>query len=116
MHAPLHGLENAIAAAAKKPDFHRNSDSAFHPDSEQGSRKGTVRLNCRVHKGNLLILIENTFSGDVEMKDGLPQTHEEGHGYGTKSIVMLVKKYSGYYSFASKDGLFTLKIVLPMNS
>lgn len=110
------GLENAIEAAAKKSDFHPGSDSAPHPDSNQGSGMGTVRLNCRVHKGNLLILIENTYSGKVEIKNGLPQTHEEGHGYGTKSIVMLVEKYSGYHSFTSEDGFFTLKIVLPMGA
>lgn len=91
------GLENAIDSAAK------NSDS----------NPGTVRLNCRVHKGNLLILIENTFHGQIEMKNGIPQTNKEGHGFGTKSIVMLVDRYKGYYSFSSSEGIFTLKIVLP---
>jgi hypothetical protein len=92
------GLENAIEAAAKETD----------------SNPGAVRLNCRIHKNNLLILIENTFSGKIEMKNGLPQTHKEGHGYGTKSIAMLSEKYGGYHSFAVKEGLFILKIVLPM--
>ncbi len=107
------GLENAIKAAAKKPDPHPDSDSDSQPASDQGSKKETVRLNCRIHKGNLLILIENTFHEKVEMKNGLPQTNKEGHGYGTKSIAMIVDKYKGYYSFASTEGLFTLRIVLP---
>ncbi len=92
------GLENAIAAAEKEPE----------------SMPRSVRLNCRSHKGNLLILIENSFSGNVEMKNGIPQAREEGHGYGTKSITMLAEKYNGYYSFTTKDGLFILKVVLPM--
>lgn len=91
------GLENAIDSAAK------NSDS----------NPGTVRLNCRMHKGNLLILIENTFHDKIEMKNGIPQTNKEGHGFGTKSIVMLVDRHKGYYSFSSSEGIFTLKIVLP---
>lgn len=91
------GLENAIDSAAK------NSDS----------NPGTVRLNCRMHKGNLLILIENTFHDQIEIKNGIPQTNKEGHGFGTKSIVMLVDRYKGYYSFSSSEGIFTLKIVLP---
>ena len=91
------GLENAIDSAAK------NSDS----------NTGTVRLNCRVHKGNLLILIENTLYDQIDMKNGIPQTNKEGHGFGTKSIVMLVDRYKGYYSFSSSEGIFTLKIVLP---
>ncbi len=94
------GLENAVTAAAKDSD----------------SNPGAVRLNCGIHKGNLLILIENAFGGKVVMKNGLPQTHEEGHGYGAKSIAMLAEKYSGYYSFALEEGLFTLKVVLPMKS
>lgn len=107
------GLENAIEAAAKKPD-HTDSDLLSHMASGQSAGAGNVRLNCRVHKGNLLILIENTFSGNVEMKDGLPQAHEAGHGFGTKSIAMLVNKYRGYYSFNAENGLFTLKVVLPL--
>lgn len=95
-------LENAIAAAASEPDSNRD----FHPP--------VVQVNCRIHKGNLLILIENTFSGKIEIKNGLPQTNKEGHGFGTKSIAMLVSKYGGYHSFTTKEGLFTLKIVLPM--
>lgn len=92
------GLENAVSAAALRP----------------GSGQGSVRLNCRIHKGNLLILIENTFHGQIEIKNGLPQTDKEGHGYGTKSIAMLAEKYSGYHSFTADQGLFTLKVVLPL--
>ena len=102
------GLENAVEAAAKKPDSAPGSDPVSNP--------GSVRLNCRIHKGNLLILIENTFHGKIEMKNGLPQTNKEGHGFGTKSIAMLAEKYKGYHSFTAKEGLFILKIVLPMEA
>jgi hypothetical protein len=98
------GLENAVEAAASESVPARESDPSV------------VRLKCRIHKGNLLILIENTFSGQIEIKNGLPQTKKEGHGYGTKSIAMLFDKYKGHYSFTSKDGFFTLKVVLPMDS
>jgi hypothetical protein len=96
------GLENAITAAASGSD------------SSRKSRPPVVRVNCRVNKGNLLILIENTFSGQIEIKNGLPQTNKEGHGFGVKSIAILVDRHKGYYSFSVSEGLFTLKIVLPM--
>jgi nitrogen-specific signal transduction histidine kinase len=48
------------------------------------------------------------------MENGLPHTEEEGHGYGTKSIQMLVDRHQGYYSFSAESGLFTLQIVLPL--
>ena len=95
------GLENAIKAA---------SGAGIGPESGPPS----VRIKCHIHKNNLLILIENTFSGQAEIKKGLPYTNKEGHGYGVKSIQMLVDRHKGYYSFSAKEGLFTLKIVLPM--
>ena len=96
------GLENAVTAAASESD------------SDGESRPPVVRANCRINKGNLLILIENTFHGQVEIENGLPHTHKEGHGFGVKSIAMLVDRHKGYYSFSANEGLFTLKIVLPM--
>lgn len=93
------GLQNAIEAASLEP----------------GENLGLVRLNCRIRKGNLLVLIENTFHGEIQMKNGLPQTDAKGHGFGVKSIAMIADKYKGYYSFSSGEDLFTLKVVLPLN-
>lgn len=91
------GLENAIEAAA------RVADEQF--------RK--VRISCHTHKGNLLIFIENSFTGKVVMENDLPQSLREGHGFGVKSMVMIAEKYNGYCSFEAKDDIFTLRIVLP---
>ena len=91
-------LDNAIIAAA------------FVADEEFR----TVRISCHLHKENLLILIENSYRGEVAMENGLPQSSREGHGLGVKSIVMIAEKRNGYCSFKAKDGIFTLKIVLPL--
>lgn len=92
------GLENAIAAAAKVTIL-------IHKE---------VRVSCHPHKGNLLIFMENGFEGEVTIIDGLPESGRQGHGYGTKSMAMIAKKYDGYCSFVAKEGVFTLKIVLPL--
>ncbi|GAB1477439.1 sensor histidine kinase [Bacillota bacterium] len=94
------GLENAVDAAAT--------------DENSNHKPGAIKLNCRIHKDNLLILIENTFQEQVEIKNGLPIAKREGHGFGTKSIAMLVDRHKGYYSFSTGKGLFTLMIMLPM--
>ncbi|MDD4630398.1 MAG: GHKL domain-containing protein [Eubacteriales bacterium] len=107
-------LENAIEAATNKPGTEAVSVRGFNSHTDQGTEVRTVRLNCRIHKGNLLILVENTYTGIVKIKNGLPQNLEEGHGYGTKSIAMLIDKYKGYYSFSAEEGLFTLQVVLPI--
>jgi len=96
------GLDNAISAAASS---RKSGGKALIP---------RVRATCHIHKNNLLILVENTLGGKVEMRDGLPYTRKEGHGYGVKSIQMLVDRHQGYYSFSAEEGLFTLQIVLPL--
>lgn len=91
-------LENAIQAAAKITE----------------DELKTVHIICRIHKNNLLICIENNYSEDVIMKNGLPQSSQEGHGFGVKSIEMIVDQYHGIYSFSQNNGIFTLKIALPL--
>lgn len=92
------GLENAIEAAAQVAD----------------ERFRKVRISCQTHKGNLLIFIENSFTGKVAMEGGLPQSLREGHGFGVKSMVMIAEKYNGYCSFDAKDEIFTLRIAIPL--
>jgi two-component system sensor histidine kinase AgrC len=92
------GLENAINAAAQVAD---------------GNLKN-VRINCQTHKGNLLILIENSFTGKVTMAHGLPQSNREGHGLGVKSMAMIAEKYNGYCAFETMNDIFTMRLVLPL--
>ncbi|MFA9465078.1 MAG: sensor histidine kinase [Velocimicrobium sp.] len=91
-------LENAILACTKV--------------SETNAR--IVRVICQLHKDNMLIFIENNYNGNVEMINGLPQNHSSGHGFGVKSSMTIVNKYKGYCSYTAIDGIFTVKIVLPM--
>ena len=92
------GLENAVCAAA------------------QASKSGqaVVRFNCQPHKDKLLIYISNPYRGTISMHDGLPASDRAGHGFGVKSIKLIVEKYAGYCSFEAENGLFTLKVVLPL--
>lgn len=92
------GLENAIEAAAQV-------------DDEQ-LRK--ARISCQIHKGNLMISVKNSYRGKVAIENGLPQSSREGHGFGVRSMAMIADKYKGYCSFEAKDGIFTLRIALPL--
>jgi len=92
------GLENAIEAAIQVAE-------------EQFRR---VRISCQTHKGNLLIFIENGFTGEVVMENGLPQSSREGHGFGIKSMVMIAERYNGYCSFEAKGEIFIMRAVLPL--
>ncbi len=92
-------LENSLTAA---------SDVAI-ADSK---RYVKIRAAYNFHK--LLIFTENDFDGDVQIKDDLPvpsSNHPE-HGFGVKSIVSIVDKYNGLYTFDANNQVFFAKILL----
>ena len=92
------GLDNAVYSAAQMDE-----------DAQR-----TVRINCQSHKDKLLIYISNHYRGTVTMREGLPQSTQPQHGFGAKSIKMIAEKHNGYCAFEAEDGLFTLKVVLPL--
>ena len=91
-------LENAITAAAAITD--------------SLSRVVTVKL--LVHKNKLLISTDNSYVGEIIMKDGLPQSPTENHGYGTRSIAAIANAHDGQAIFSADGGIFNLKIMLPL--
>lgn len=92
------GLDNAVRAAAQM----------------DGQAQRTVRINCQPHKDKLLIYISNPYRGTVTMREGLPEGTQPKHGFGAISIRMIVEKHNGYCAFEAEEGLFTLKVVLPL--
>jgi sensor histidine kinase regulating citrate/malate metabolism len=92
------GLENAFNACTQVED----------------ERARTVQFKCKVQKEKLVIYIENSFTGIVIEENGLPKSTQPDHGYGIKSMVMIIDKYSGCYSYTAEDGIFKLSIVLPL--
>jgi len=93
------GIENAVQACARCKD-----------------QEKWICIVLKAYKEKLLISITNTYSAEVIMKDGIPITHNPSHGFGSKSICMIVKRHGGMYSFEPKDGIFTLRIVMPYDN
>lgn len=91
------GLENAISAV-----------SGFEAEQKW------VKMYCRVKHGKLLLEIQNPCSGSVPMENGLPVAQETGHGYGCRSIASIAERHRGLYEFKHAEGLFTLRVVLPL--
>ena len=91
------GLENALHAVSRMEDSHR-----------------WVELYCAVRSNNLLIEVQNPYTGTIQLKDGLPVSRQSGHGYGCSSIRTIVEYHQGQFSFNPKDGLFTLRVILPL--
>jgi sensor histidine kinase regulating citrate/malate metabolism len=93
-------LENAITAAAQVED--------------EKLRK--VYIRAVINGSKLVISTENAYEGKIEMEGELPKSKntEAGHGFGIKSMVAIVERHGGLYSFETEGGVFVLHLMLPL--
>ncbi len=89
-------IDNAIAACGKIED--------------RANRK--ISIDCREHFGQMNIQISNTYAGEIEFDGEYPVSQREGHGFGTRSIAAIAKKYGGVFSFTAENGLFVTTVLL----
>lgn len=67
--------------------------------------------------GFITLNITNTFVGEVSLVDGLPMTTKQNrhiHGYGVKSIQLIVEHYGGEMSVSIQGDVFSLGILIPV--
>lgn len=94
-------LDNAVAATSRVVD----------------TEKRVISITSSVSAGMLFLHEENYYEGDILMEDGVPKTgtgDEEHHGFGTRSIVYIARKYDGEARFAVDGQIFSLDIVIPL--
>lgn len=62
---------------------------------------------CMYPKNNKLCIdIRNTYQIEPIFHQDFPVSEEQGHGFGTKSMMHIVEKYGGVSQFSVKDGWF----------
>jgi type II secretory pathway pseudopilin PulG len=71
-----------------------------------------ISISCKSKNNKLFIQVANNFIGEVTFAEGMPISAEENHGFGTKSIVATVQKYSGLCSFTAESGVFRTRVIL----
>lgn len=91
------GLDNAIAAASAMEEPLRY-----------------VEFFSEIRHNKLLMEIKNPYGQEVLLQDGLPLSSRPNHGYGCRSIQAIARRYRGLCAFEPVDGIFTLRVVLPM--
>lgn len=92
-------LENAICACAKV----------------QSETEKVVSISLSVRQRNLLLSVQNPYSGEVTVMNGMPVSKRSGHGLGTRSMASVVNQHGGMIHFAAEDGVFLLQASLPMD-
>ena len=71
-----------------------------------------IKIVCTPKNNQLFIQITNNYEGKVIFTDDMPLSTKENHGFGTKSIAIVARKYGGVYSFTAEDGVFKVSIIL----
>lgn len=75
-----------------------------------------VKLQVKNVGDMVNIICENTCYRQLNFKNGLPYTTKNdtsNHGFGTKSIERICKKYSAEFKMEIHSGIFTLNILIP---
>ena len=83
------------------------------------TEKRVINLDVRANGMFLRIQEDNYFDGALKFEDGLPVTTKgdrDYHGYGMKSIRLIVDKYGGEMQIDARDGVFSLNILLPLRT
>ena len=66
----------------------------------------------------ITISVKNFFKGEVSLDEqGMPRTtkgNKDFHGFGVKSIRMIVEKYEGDLVIVAEDNVFNLNILIPV--
>lgn len=83
-------LENAIHACENIVDIN----------------KRLIKLRMYYKNNKLCIDIRNHYQVEPEFFQGVPVSKEQGHGFGTKSMILIVEKHGGICQFLVKDGWF----------
>lgn len=93
-------IDNAIEAVTKLTDHHKRE----------------INLVVKNVNNFVSIDIENYYQGKIELdSDGLPKTtkdNENYHGFGLKSVLMIVNKYNGDLHINVDNSIFSLSILL----
>lgn len=76
-----------------------------------------ISLLVRVTAGMVSIHMENYYAGTVIFEEGMPQTTKKdrlNHGFGTKSMRIIVGRYGGTMTMGTDDETFYLNILIPI--
>lgn len=96
-------LNNAIEAVLKIED----------------REKRIIDMRVQEQAGCAMILVENNIAEKPLIHNGQIETSKvdkQQHGYGLKSINMIVKKYKGSFSWNYNDRQFIATVMLPLSS
>lgn len=92
-------------------------DNAIESTIKVDEKNRLIELTVKPNKFSLYICCKNPFVDNITFKNGIPLTKKQNtiyHGFGTKSIKNIIKKYDGFVDFSANNGFFEVKIMIPI--
>lgn len=93
-------------------------DNAIEAANQEKGNLRVIKLSAYRKNGFISLIEENYSTQDIKFDESsLPITSKsdkEYHGFGTKSISFLVKKYNGTYSFNKEGNRFRVSLLIPI--
>ncbi len=89
-------------------------ENALNAVGELKENRRWVEFYCGVRLDKLLIEIKNPYGGQISFRNGLPEPTQANHGHGCRSIHTIAQAHRGLCEFKAENGIFTLRVALPM--
>lgn len=113
-------LDGTLLSRMKESDiyslFGNAMENAVNGVSGLDEDKRVISIRQVKRQNFGIIIIENFYQGTISLADGLPVTEKDSnfHGFGMKSMKMIVEKYGGEIGVTVSDDIFGLEIILPL--
>lgn len=94
-------------------------DNAFEANLKVTPAEREVYFTLKESMGFISITMENPCASSVVLQNGLPVTNKSDkqyHGFGTRSILSVVRKFRGSMNITAENGRFILNILIPKNN
>lgn len=91
-------------------------DNAIESQLQEDETKRFISFTVKEKSGIIYVHMDNYCSHGLEFNEGLPRTTKKDwqyHGFGTKSIRYIVRKYNGEVYMEVKNERFNLDILFP---
>ena len=89
-------------------------ENALNATEKVAEERRRVDVVCSMITENMLgLTVDNPYTGKIRFdQDHLPVSREPGHGIGMLSIASTVQRYNGTLDIKTKDGIFSVSIML----
>ncbi|WP_085833021.1 sensor histidine kinase [Clostridium merdae] len=88
-------------------------ENAIHACEKLDSQEERILCVRAVYTGQLILEVENPYSGEVLLNDdGYPTAREEGHGWGGESVRAFASENGGELLYQVENGIFNVRLLI----